>query len=591
MRTVVIVGLLGVSASACQFPKPTDVPSDAGPIDAPTDARPELVQGSWKYRHMVGDTVTDGPLDLSAFTVQAWIQSGSAFTPVGGVAHADGSFEIDNVPPGAAYILRVGRSAFVTDQHTLTLRNSIPTRANVVAATQPTPVRFQLDGLAPIEIADEIVAFSRTADIEATLVAKAGSTELDATVDWMNDTFSAYTRRAGLLPEAAAGDDFAVLHFRTNAVTAGPDDRIVQQIIAAGDLSTTTLRDGEARTIQATLTTPIRTFSAPSIALAPYAAGHSPLTRPGQVYARCGAVPGPAVDRQSNGGAHIERPIVTFNRNAPLPASMDLSGSFGDPFPTSWARYCSVTVTRERLVRVPGTSTAFGLGGFTERVALASALIGTPTQPPTAIRVRGLDGDRGGLLRNDGEPVVITWTGSAQATQYAVEVYQVVAQGSQTTPRFLISIATSEPTLTVPAEFLTGADFVVFVVTAVNSTNAYATGTLTPSGVPGGSASAATAMFRWSATCGDSTPDVGEACDEGSETAVCDSDCTTAACGDGTRNVAAGELCDTIVDTPGCDSDCTANTCGDGHVNAETEQCDDGGTAPGDGCSATCQTE
>jgi cysteine-rich repeat protein len=98
-------------------------------------------------------------------------------------------------------------------------------------------------------------------------------------------------------------------------------------------------------------------------------------------------------------------------------------------------------------------------------------------------------------------------------------------------------------------------------------------------------------MFRWSATCGDGVPDVGEACDASAETAACDADCTAVQCGDGVRNVTAGELCDSIVDTPGCDSDCTANTCGDGYWNVETEQCDDGGTAPGDGCSATCTNE
>ncbi len=155
----------------------------------------------------------------------------------------------------------------------------------------------------------------------------------------------------------------------------------------------------------------------------------------------------------------------------------------------------------------------------------------------------------------------------------------------------LISITTAEPTLTIPAELLAGSDFVSFVVTAVNATNSYATGTLIPDGIPGSAASASTAMFRWSSTCGDSTPDVGEACDAGAESAVCDADCTAVQCGDGVRNIAAGELCDSIVDTPGCDSDCTANTCGDGHRNPETEQCDDGGNAPGDGCSATCTTE
>lgn len=74
-------------------------------------------------------------------------------------------------------------------------------------------------------------------------------------------------------------------------------------------------------------------------------------------------------------------------------------------------------------------------------------------------------------------------------------------------------------------------------------------------------------------------------------TAACDSDCTAVVCGDGTRNAAAGEFCDSIIDTPGCDTDCTANVCGDGHRNDTTEECDDGNTVPGDGCTATCRTE
>ncbi|MBL8744534.1 MAG: hypothetical protein JNK04_25675, partial [Myxococcales bacterium] len=52
--------------------------------------------------------------------------------------------------------------------------------------------------------------------------------------------------------------------------------------------------------------------------------------------------------------------------------------------------------------------------------------------------------------------------------------------------------------------------------------------------------------------------DAGEDCDDGAESASCNADCTTATCGDGTRNKTAGE------------------------------GCDDGNTADGDACDASC---
>lgn len=95
--------------------------------------------------------------------------------------------------------------------------------------------------------------------------------------------------------------------------------------------------------------------------------------------------------------------------------------------------------------------------------------------------------------------------------------------------------------------------------------------------------------------CGDNhTNSATEDCDDGNATNDnngCSETCLfNNVCGDGVRQL-YGEACDTAGDSATCDSDCTANQCGDGHVNSETEQCDDGGTVPGDGCSATCTTE
>jgi cysteine-rich repeat protein len=61
-------------------------------------------------------------------------------------------------------------------------------------------------------------------------------------------------------------------------------------------------------------------------------------------------------------------------------------------------------------------------------------------------------------------------------------------------------------------------------------------------------------------------------------------------CGDGTEQ--APEECDdgNTVSGDGCSADCVVEVCGDGIVN-DGEACDDAGTVSGDGCSAVCTLE
>src|SRR5450432_3201880 len=65
-------------------------------------------------------------------------------------------------------------------------------------------------------------------------------------------------------------------------------------------------------------------------------------------------------------------------------------------------------------------------------------------------------------------------------------------------------------------------------------------------------------------------------------------------CGDGIVN--GSEQCDdgNTISGDGCSSACqleTANTCGDGIVQVATETCDDGNTVDGDGCDSHCHIE
>jgi len=70
-----------------------------------------------------------------------------------------------------------------------------------------------------------------------------------------------------------------------------------------------------------------------------------------------------------------------------------------------------------------------------------------------------------------------------------------------------------------------------------------------------------TATQTCASVCGNSVINAGEQCDDGTQTSVCNSNCTLAGCGDGTVNAAAGE------------------------------SCDDGNKVSGDGCSSTCKEE
>ena len=96
----------------------------------------------------------------------------------------------------------------------------------------------------------------------------------------------------------------------------------------------------------------------------------------------------------------------------------------------------------------------------------------------------------------------------------------------------------------------------------------------------------------------------GELCDEGDKNAntpnaACREDCTPQRCGDGIADDAKGEKCDEGVaknsDAPAaglghlCRTNCKMRGCGDGIKDVD-EDCDDGNTTDGDGCSDICKT-
>src|SRR3989344_7195109 len=97
-------------------------------------------------------------------------------------------------------------------------------------------------------------------------------------------------------------------------------------------------------------------------------------------------------------------------------------------------------------------------------------------------------------------------------------------------------------------------------------------------------------------TCGDQIRAGSEICDTGGNSATCDSDCTAPSCGDQFLNTLAAEACDSGANNGVegyCNASCTGTVdivCGNGLVGG-AEECDDGDTQSGDGCSNSCEME
>jgi hypothetical protein len=129
------------------------------------------------------------PNDLSAIDVEALLEDGSGgYTTLAGTGHADGTFEIPDVPDGP-YWLRIP-DRFVNITYVRTSASAVDVgyqtqgRPDAVPLTTPTQVVLDVTNLAPWQIGDRIQMYSTEAFswyFDAQIVASAGKPAAGAT--------------------------------------------------------------------------------------------------------------------------------------------------------------------------------------------------------------------------------------------------------------------------------------------------------------------------------------------------------------------------------------------------------------------------
>jgi cysteine-rich repeat protein len=615
MRTAALFALLGAVAGCNQILGIGDVHTAASPDGGGTpDAAPNTVTGTSvvTYGKSDGTSVMKNE-DLTGYTIRAYVPDGSpgGFQVLSGAGAADGTFQIDGVPDGMTYMLELtrpgqqGPSLYVTKQHVLDAGFVTIGRPDGVSTTLTTPVTMSITGMTAWADGDSLWADSYatgtenavTGNMTATNAPAAGATSLvNAGIDWKSGYTYDVSGSPPRLVQNAAGDDFYVEHLSTRSAHDDQNNPItLGHLVDVFQGANVNMTDGGSTTISGAFThVPSDRVQTLTFDLAQ----HRALAGDDNHYVLetydCFRLSTYAVAYDGRIGAPTWN---VFGLLTPRQKTVSISNSsYGDPFSSMWTSMMGCTYTHMRRYRLPdGQLVDWFSQQDSDFPAMDNAVRSPTIAAPSGATIGGQPFLVGGAVPFDGTtPVTVQWTAVPMAAWYRVTVRHIVAIGTVARADIAVTIDTAETSVKIPASTMTKGDFYNVQIQSFYSADltTFANGHLRRLSFPTQDAYVFSGLFRFSSDCGNHVVDAGEQCDDGGESATCDSDCSIRTCGDGLVNMTAGEVCDDTTDSPTCDSDCTASRCGDNRVNvAADETCDDGNTIAGDGCSARCTVE
>jgi hypothetical protein len=313
--------------------------------------------------------------NFSRAPVGVWYRDGGTFDFVRGIANADGTFVVRDVPAGEI-TLQLDRRYFVTTARRLNFDSFAGGRLDAPKATTESLLRLTLRGLQPIGTQNTTGFFftqqtGLLTNLEnaAAPVTPAGSTSIESDLDWAGVS----TALGYGLPEAARGDRGWALQFSTTTTDAGSTTAIVR----AAEFPALTLANGGTTDAVADLTAPMTQPFSIAFDKAAFGALRGSFGRDvaeGFFNVQVGTSPSPDPHRYV-GQALFGLASYSVPEGATLPTLAVPS----NVFPSTWGRslFVSYTVDQSRVLTDGGTPTIFsggltmadGPSGFTGTVA------------------------------------------------------------------------------------------------------------------------------------------------------------------------------------------------------------------------------
>lgn len=589
--------------------------ADAG-IDSPM-APPNTVVGTSVVTYIKSDgSTTMQNEDLSQYTVRALIPDGSpsGYQIVDGSGTADGAFTINGVPDNTSYLLELRPPTYpplfyATKQHVIDAGFVTIGRPDATSTTLTTPVTMTLSGMTAWATTDSLWADSFATGTENALyfnnnpnATLTNGPTVNATsltnmgVDWKSGYTYDFNGAPPRLVQGSAGDDLFVAHVGASITHDDQNNRItLSRLLDYFQSSSVNMTDGATATVSGAFThAALANLQSLTLDVGQFRALAGDNNRFFAEMYQCSRLTNYAVAYDGRIGAPFWDMSGTL---LPRQTMVSITNStYGDPLAAMWSTMMSCSFSHRRRWKMPGGQAVLWISSQSSDVAATNDMVRSPPiASPTNATIGGKPYLDGGAIAFDGTaPVVIQWAPVPMVAKYLVRIRHVYVMGNVARAEVAGTFWTADTQLAIPASVLMKGEFYNFEIVAwsLPDKTAFAGGHIRRYGFPSANADLFSGMFRLSSDCGNHTVDTGEECDDGGESATCDSDCTLRSCGDGMVNATAGEACDNALNSPSCDNDCTVATCGDMLVNvARGEDCDDGNMVTGDGCSPKCTNE
>lgn len=413
------------------------------------------VLGSQRLFHVTDGTTAIETPDLSGMEIAALVPSGagSPFTSSFGSGTSAGTFTIPNVPEGPYYLKYGAREFVVTSKRTVDLSFHLFGRTEALLAVAPTPVTFELTNLAPWQATDDLQFVSvgaattlyRFEEAPSIGTPDAGDTSASITVDW--------AEHQGNLVVSGLGDIAYITQLETRDAGGVAYQGVGRALIA----SAMSMEDGKPTTVSGALSpAPEQTLqvSWKRSAFDGHRADVSPSGVFEDHYLYIDAQPGGL----ENGFFGPTPDLAIVNTpGASGSSDLELTLSFGNPFPSSWP-LVALAVERVKVpITAPGATTSLDIyGTIASTVAVTgSTLTVTPTlSPPREIQINGQSAfsPRTGV----GFTPLLSWNPPALGTpdSYRVSVYQVLNGNGETVRVFTARITTTDTQVRIPPNLL-----------------------------------------------------------------------------------------------------------------------------------------